>query len=705
MANRRVNVRGITTQRWPRHPISFPRIGSLRSLYCAKWKPSRNLGPMLSPYPMATYLEPGARALRLATARAYSPPVNWSLVRITHKGDQQELRGRDARLLFHALLSRHRCVVSVDLGDAMVEGCGLRECRDRVILTLRQNTSLRSLSLLSIFNDYRFIQEDLFGAIGAATQLQRLEIIATGEVVPCLADSICSLLCTASVSTLSISALFFDERTAERLLDALRANTTVVDLALHSSVLRCRNSADVPKFCSYLASKASLWHLALDAMDSRPVQTRNDIAAVLAVLAESGNLQTLKLSGFLLDGTCARAVSRLMARHDAPLRQLDLAGCIWTMDDSPNSADAATDYDQPRTSTPEPTQAWLGPFDDFTKLTLSSLSINLEGWKPNDYTALFYSAAVIESFKTIMVTGVSLSELPQVCRVIRKAGVGEKVHIKSEYLLNSVRLGLLDECREHTSHIVLCCRSDPSVDSFRKSVQLMSSWHHLTTLRLFLSKETLGDFSTMWSLCSYINAATRLRELELTGRDNARLYNCPTAENCSHSRLLDVVFSNEGLRAVRIRRISFGKVNLRFLVHAVFSNQTLRELDVSSRSSWENEELLRLLAADFESNRTLLRFRLPNCAGDYREARRRANMEAIVSRNVGYVTCAAHYVAWETDPRRCVVALSCIPKSRALIDKVKELSHLDEAEAEQIDFISAVLAIFYYSLAKFGNGR
>lgn len=616
--------------------------------------------------------------------RELTAPGELSLVRIAQRGDQQEVRGRDTRLLFHALLSQHRCVVSVHLDDVLVEGCGLRECRDRVILTLRQNTSLRSLSLRSLFNDYRFIQEDLFVAIGTATQLQRLDITASGEVVPCLADSLCSLLYTACLSTLSISALRFDEQTTERLLDALRVNTTLVDLSLHSSVLRCRNSADVPKFCSYLASQASLWHLALHGTDSEPEQTCKEIGDVLAVLAEGGNLQTMKLSGFILDSACACALSRLVARHDGSLRQLDIGGCRLISDDSSKSAHAATNCDQPSTSSPEQTRAWLAPFDDFSKLTLASLTISLEGWKPDDCTALFIVAAVIGTLKTISVTGVSLGELPRVCRTIREAGVSEKVHIKNEYLLNSVALGLIDDCRGQVSHIALSSRSDPRVDLFRKSVQLVSSWCHLTTLRLFISQEALDDVSTTWSLCSYINAATRLRKIELAGCDNPHLRDSLAAENGPHSLLLDVVFSNEGLRAVRLSRIRFGEVNLRFLVHAVFSNKTLRELDVSSGNSRENEELLRLLAADFETNCTLLSFRLPKCAGDYWEARRRANMEAIISRNVDYVTCAAHYVAWATDTTRCIVALSCISKSRALIDKVQELAHVDEAEAKKL---------------------
>ncbi|KAL1475400.1 hypothetical protein MTO96_037316 [Rhipicephalus appendiculatus] len=498
-----------------------------RDVHDMKSQPRTNAVNLSSGFPSGT----GSWRTSALQLRELTAPGELSLVRIAHRGDQQEVRGRDARLLVHVLLSQHRCVVSVDLDDALVEGCGLGECRDRVLMTLLRNTSLRSLSLRSLFDDYRFIQEDLFAAIGMATQLQRLDITATGEVVPCLVDSLCSLLYMACLSTLSISALRFDEQTAERVLDALRENTTLVDLSLPGSFLRCRNLADVPKLCSCLASKASLWHLALAGTDSESEQTCEAIVNVLAVLAECGNLQTLRLSGFVLDGNCACALTRLVARHDGSLRQLDIGGCTWTSDDSPKGEDVAKDCDQPGTSSPEAAHAWLAPFDDFAQVTLTSLSINLGGWKPDEYTALFFVAAVVESLKTITITGVLLGELPQVCRTIRNAGAGEKVYIKNEYLLDSVVIGMLDDCREQMSHLVLSWRSDPSVDSFCKSVQLASSWHNLNTLQLLLSQEALDDVPTSWSLCSYINAATRLRKLELAGCDNPHLCDSLTAEN------------------------------------------------------------------------------------------------------------------------------------------------------------------------------
>ncbi|XP_075725273.1 uncharacterized protein LOC142767457 [Rhipicephalus microplus] len=616
--------------------------------------------------------------------REITVPGEVSLVRVAHEGDQQELRSRDARLLFYSLLSQHRCVVGLDLDDALVEGSGLGECRDRVIWTLQQNNSLRSLSLASTFNDYRFIQEDLFAAIGAATQLQRLDITAVGEVGPGLTDLLCSLLYEARLSTLSIQGLHFNEQTTELLLDALRANNALVELSLHSSVLWCKNLADVPKLCSYLASKASLRHLTLGVTHWEPVEMYKEIEHVLVVLAKSGNLQTLKLSGFLLDGNCACALSRLVAQHGGPLRELDIGDCRWTSDGSAKSDDYVTDWDQPGTSSTVPVHAWLAPFDDMTQVTLVSLSINLEGWKPDDYTVLFFAAAVIESLKTIVVSGVYLSALPRVCRTIRDAGVGEKVHMKNEYVISPVTLTLPEDCREQINHIVVSSYIDRSMDLFCKSVQFMSCFHNLNTLGIFLSQEVLDDVPTMRSLCSYIKAATRLRELELGGCHDPHLHDSLRVENEPHSLLLDVAFSNQGLRAVSINRVHFGEVNLCFLAQAVFSNETIDQLDVSSSDSSENEELLRLFAAGFETNQTLLRIRLPNCGGDYSEVLRRANVEAIMSRNVGYVTCAAHYVAWNTDQRRCMKALLCVSKSPALIDKVKELLQFDEDDAKKL---------------------
>ncbi|KAL3258324.1 hypothetical protein MRX96_016711 [Rhipicephalus microplus] len=188
--------------------------------------------------------------------RELTAPGELSLVRVARDGGRrQEQHGRDVRLLFHVLLECHRCVVGVELDDVLVEGSGLREFRVRVSSAFRDNTSLRSLKLVSLFSDYRFIQEALFADLGSMTQLRELVISATGKAVSRLVDLVRSLLRLASLSTLSLSGLRLNAINSQLLVQALRRNRTVTDLSVHSSILQSWKSKGVPWFSVYLKRK------------------------------------------------------------------------------------------------------------------------------------------------------------------------------------------------------------------------------------------------------------------------------------------------------------------------------------------------------------------------------------------------------------------------------------------------------------------
>ncbi|KAH7942958.1 hypothetical protein HPB52_002733 [Rhipicephalus sanguineus] len=581
--------------------------------------------------------------------RELTAPGQLSLVRVAHDGGRrQEQHGRDGRLLFHVLLECHRCVVSVELDEVLVEGSGLREARVRVLSALRNNTSLLSLNLVSLFGDYRFIQEDLFADIGSMTQLRELVISATGEAISCLVDLVCSLLHTASLSTLSISGLRFDEMNAKFLSAALRRNGTVTDLSVHSSILNSRNSKGVPSFSRYLKGSTTLSALTLEGTIAEPEDTLTELASVLIPLIVSSTLQKLKLSGFLLHCRCAWLLSRFVAQQGGSLKHLDISGCRWALDGSPKSLDAPTDDGQPS----EPTCAWLKPFDETEQVGLSHLSVSVRDLKPDDFKTLFFVATSVESLRTISIDDVALDVLP--------------------------------EFREAVRRVAVSCLEATSVSAFCKTVHLVRSWNHVTTLRLVLSKEAMGDVFMMWSLCCFVNEAAALKELELAGCDRPDLSHCLGVVTINHSLLLDVIFSNASLRTLRLSQIRLGEANLNFLVDAVFSNDTMTELDFMSWDTSENDRLLRLLAADFDMNATLLRFRVSNTSCDEMEDEGRAIINAFLSRNVGFVTCASHYVARFTDANRCMEALASIPRSRALIDKVQELVAVDEADATSL---------------------
>ncbi|KAL1438443.1 hypothetical protein MTO96_048056 [Rhipicephalus appendiculatus] len=613
--------------------------------------------------------------------RELTAPGELSLVRVARDGGRwQEQHSRDGRLLFHVLLECHRCVVSVELDEVLVEGSGLRECRVRVLSPLRYNTSLRSVNLVSLFGDYRFIQEDLFANIGSMTQLRELVISATGDAVSRLVDLVCSLLHSASLSTLSLSWLRFDAVNSKLLLAALQRNRTVTDLSVHSSILHSRNSKDVPWFSLYLMESTTLAALSLEGTNAEPEETLKELASVLAPLIVPGTLKKLKLSGFLLDCGCACLLSRFVAKQGGSIRHLDISGCRWVLDGSPKSLDAATDDGQAS----EPTCARLEPFDKPEQVRLSHLSVGVSGLKPGDLKTLFFVADTVDSLKTISINDVALNVLPEVLRSIREAEIGDKVRITSEYLVDSAALTELEEFRESVRHVAVSCLEETSVSAFRKTVHQVRSWNHLTTLRLVISREAMGDVFMMWSLCCFVNETAALKELELTGCDEPDLSTCLGVVTANHSLLLEVIFSNASLRTFRLSQIRLGEVNLNFLVDVVFCNDTLTELDLSSWDRSENDSLLRLLAAEFDMNETLLRLRISNTSGDETEDEGRAVIEAFLSGNVGFVTRASHYVARFTDANRCMEALASIPRSRALIDRVQELASVDEADATSL---------------------
>ncbi|KAH7979698.1 hypothetical protein HPB49_010615 [Dermacentor silvarum] len=449
--------------------------------------------------------------------RELMAPGELSLVHVspTGCGFQQQLHGRDARLFFYALLTRHRCVVSVDLDEALVEGSGLGECRKHVVSALRQNTSLQALRLGSLFCNYRFIQEDMLAAITTLPHLQKLVVSVIGAVPPCLVDALRYLLETTSLSTLSISGLIFDEDIARRLLAALRRNHTVADLSVHSSITRSQLPNEVTEFSHYLATSIPLSTLTIEGVHSNPETTRSELRNIVTPLVARGTLLKLRLSGFLLDDDCVYLLSQLVARKGGALQHLDICGCRWRPDASTLCQYAGIDCNQLSPASSKQAYASLHAFDDVAQVQLSFLSLSLAGLTPDDCRALFGATAVIESLKTISISDVALAELPEICRAIRDTGMIGRVRIKDEYLVDSAAICVLWNFREEVCHVAVSSLNESSAARFHETVRLVCSWYHVTTLRLFLSQEAIGDISTMWLLYKYLNGYSTLRELEL----------------------------------------------------------------------------------------------------------------------------------------------------------------------------------------------
>ncbi|KAH8036558.1 hypothetical protein HPB51_001377 [Rhipicephalus microplus] len=386
----------------------------------------------------------------------------------------------------------------------------------------------------------------------------------------------------------------------------------------------------------------------------------------VSLFSDYSSLEKLKLSGFLLDYSCVCLLSSLAAKQGGSLKHLDISSCRWVLEGSKRSLDAPTDDVQPF----EQYCAGLEPLDKRENVRLSHLSIIVKGLKLHDFKTLLFLATALESLRTTLICDVPLDELPEICRAVRQAEISDMVHITDEYLVDPVALSKLEHFREAVSHVVVSCLRETNASAFCKTVHLVRSWNHVTTFRLTISKEAMRDVFMMWSLCCYVNEANTLKELELSGCNEQDLSTCLGEVIVNHSLLLQVIFSNSSLRTLRLSQIRLSEVNLNFMVDAVYCNDTLTELDFSSSDLSENDGLLRLLAIDFDINETLLRLRVSNTSCNDTKNEGWAAIEAFLSRNVGFVTCASHYVVQFVDDNRCTEALAFIRRSRALIDKV-----------------------------------
>ncbi|XP_049273483.1 uncharacterized protein LOC119399084 [Rhipicephalus sanguineus] len=212
-------------------------------------------------------------------------PGKLSLVQAAYRGrggSMLQARSRHARILIRVLLVQYRCVESLHVEDALEEGSGLGEFRECVVSTFRENTSLRTLILGSLFSEYRSIREELFGAIASMTNLCELAVLGSAAGPSVVLEAVCKLLVdTTCLVTLTIPRLVFDDGSGTRLTAALRRNKTVQNLSLHVSVMHSYMQSGIPRFSHFLANSKQLTSLSVEGVDTDPVSTFEDIKCIV----------------------------------------------------------------------------------------------------------------------------------------------------------------------------------------------------------------------------------------------------------------------------------------------------------------------------------------------------------------------------------------------------------------------------------------
>ncbi|KAH7942877.1 hypothetical protein HPB52_002054 [Rhipicephalus sanguineus] len=550
-------------------------------------------------------------------------PGKLSLVRVFYRGrggSRQRARSRDARVLFHVLLVHHRCVESLHLNDALIEGSGLGEYREFVVSALGKNMSLRTLTIGSLFGDYTSIRECLFEAIATMTHLRELVVHGSSEVTPVLIDAVCALLEeTTCLVTLSMPGIVLDEEGGKLLTGELIHNDTVEDLSVHVSILHSYMPNGTSIFSRFLAGCMQLTSLSVQGVHVDPEETCADIKRIIGPLVLRGQLEQLRLTDFLLNAECAALLTEVVSRREGRLRSLDISGCRWWIPKSlpeRRRSGGATRGEQPgRPVVKESRCLWLQAFDYAARVELSFMALSMAGLRPDDLQALFNVAITVESLPIISLRDVA----------------------------------------------------------FEETVHLACSWKQVTSLKLLLTQDVLSDVPTFQKLSKCLSTAVSLRELGLLGSYRPDLDVTLKSGDPPHSVLLDVISGNTAIRALRISGLRLGDENLSFLVDRIVSSDNLSEVSFVSWDKAENDCFLHLLADEFRENKCVTQFRLRALTDDADEEW--FVVEDVISRNTGCLTCAAHFVVGKDYSPRSEAAYVTFGHAPALMNKVEELTN------------------------------
>ncbi|KAL1427235.1 hypothetical protein MTO96_017529 [Rhipicephalus appendiculatus] len=611
--------------------------------------------------------------------RELRSPGKLSLVSVVYRGGggrMQRVRSRYARILFHLLLVHHDCVESLQLDDVLIEGSGLGEYRQFVVWALEDNTSLRTLTLSSLFDDYGSIRGDLLEAISSMTNLRELIIPGRSAAPPVLLDALCPLLIdTLCLATLSMPGIVFDEESSMRLTDALMNNDTVEDLSVHVSILHSYMPNGISSFSRFLATSELLTSLSVEGVHSDPESAFADLKSIVRPLVRRGELEQLRLAGFLLNTECAALLAQLVSLKEGCLRSLDISGCQWWVSKSlpvRRKADRATRDEQLDDRAFRKSMcSWLHAFDRTGRVELTFFALSLEGLEPEDLLALFNIAVTVESLQTISLRNVSRYHLAQVCRIIQQTGMSGRVRLEDGYLVDSSALARLREFPEALRKIAISSVDCASPKTFVDAVQLSCSWYKVTTLKLLLTQEVLSDIPTFHKLSKCLKNAFWLSELVLIGYKRPDLDLTLKSRDPPHSVLLDVISLNMSLRALRLSGIRLGEDNLRFLVDKIVATETLSEFSFASWDPTENDNFFRFLVERFHANNSVTKLHV-RVSANRAEDERWFFVEDVVSRNTGYLTCAAHYLLGDQSPRS-EAAFKTLCNAPALKNKRDEL--------------------------------
>lgn len=568
-------------------------------------------------------------------------------------------RKHEAAILLHQLLTQHRCLVSVELNEHMLNGP--RKLISLIRDALRESTVLRKLKLcLPIVRPCATPVFDPRSCLRPSSTLRDPYVLFLDrDFREGLAEF---LVITKTLTTLDISQVTIEGKSADDILRRLKCNTTITTLSVNTLIMSPRESRYDVVFADYLRENRTLQSLSVTVREME-----DPSGHVIWALFASNTLSELNMIQFRLN----TKISQLIASHlqkNQTLRSFNLVQSnlepTWYHSDTSlhhmeNFGDVSINI-----------RPWLAVLIE--NKTLTELTLNFEVFNLAECQCFIRALASNASLKRVTVEQLTQSTAAEICRAVRENGVWDRFFI-SEPLVIEDPVVALTECKElhRIMFISGIFESDKLSEQLHATLFLLPSSTHVTSLCLCVSKVPLNmELSSL--IGQYISGTEVLRELEL-GFCSVAGYAVDRAQRA----LVQALSLNKSIRKLSLKGLCFDETEVEMLADVLQYSRMIYDFYFETSESHSHTLLIQKLLPNIRSNYTLLSIHssyIIELLNDW------ITVIEIMQRNFSLVERAAQFVMG-TRHKFCAAATQLVHFHPRLVEKVQELASVDEKQA------------------------
>lgn len=573
------------------------------------------------------------------------PTVRWELRLASFDGphpvDTWQDQLHETATLVYWLLKTHHCVTALEIGPYR-----LREYEAVLCRCLRERSSVKYLKFrFPRFQTHRMLCD----LITSLENLEEFECTAAEECSEPFLDVLTTLLLTTtSLIVLKIPELRVKTQDAEKLLTALRTNSTLKQLSIHDSFSgeACRVA-----FAEYLKNCRTLTTLNVVASSGH---AHDSLPSILDGLQSNKQLCDLCLTGFVFEQRSIQLLTKMLAENGV-MRSLSIVSALSGAGTESEGGKAAL-------------LAALAKNDTLSTVRLPYRMFLPERWR--QYLALLPTKSSSQKL-TVELDTTDSDRLSQIYETLNETLPGGKVATTNCHVCC---VFYFCQCSGY-SQFSACLRIGTE-EKFSRALQRLASFTHITSAHLDVWTSVMEDTHCS-AIAHYIETTTTLRELHLISWCQNFFSDARTER---WRELVHSLSRNKSLAELRLRAVCMHLEDVELLATVIRSSRRLHTVHFIPERTSCAATFLRVLSMGLVDNYTLISFTL-HWGVNSDMVRDWLAVSSTAARNSSLLTRAARFVAGARNDRECAQSLELVARHPALAKKVAEMVSASEPYA------------------------